>query len=184
MNRRTRIPKLYYRAKFSDLQGITKCISQAKEAIGEGKSLTLVGMVGSGKTHLAICLMRFFWNQKRPPLSESPLFVSIPDLILDIKDSWSKDDGDQARSERDIIDYYIRPSLVVFDDLGVGKISDWARGVFYSLIEHRVRAEKQTIVTSNLTLNKIADDIDMRIASRLKGMGPVMTLGTKDWRKG
>jgi DNA replication protein DnaC len=184
MNRRTRIPKAYYKAKFSDLKGIDSLIAQAKEAIDNGQGITFIGKVGSGKTHLAICLMRYFWNKNKPPIREAPEFINIPDLILEIKDSWSKGDSSQARSEKDIIDYYVRPSLIVLDDLGVGKIGDWARGVFYMLIDRRIREEKPTILTSNLTPTRIANEIDDRIASRLYKMGPIMELGDKDWRKG
>ena len=184
MNRRTRIPKSYYGAKFSDLKGIDGLIAQAKEAIDSGQGLTFVGKVGSGKTHLAICLMRYFFNQHRPPIHEAPVFINTPDLILEIKDSWSKDDGSCARSEKDIVDYYIRPSLLVLDDIGVGKMSDWATGVFYMLIDRRLREEKPTIVTSNWSPKQIANEISDRIASRLYKIGPIMELGTKDWRKG
>lgn len=190
-NKRMRVPKAYLDAKFSDLKGIDTVITQAKEAIDNGKSVTFTAKpddangknypsVGIGKTHLAVCLMRYWWAKNQPPLHEAPLFVSIPDLIMEIKDSWNKEDG----SEKDIIDFYTRPKLVIFDDLGVGNIGDWARGVFYSLIDKRMRDEKQTIITSNLTLGGIANVIDVRLSSRLKGMGPIMTLGTKDWRKG
>ena len=178
--------------KFSDLKGLDNVIDHAKAAISDGKSITLTGKpgkdengntypsVGIGKTHLAICLMRYWWAKNQPPLHEAPLFVSIPDLLRKLKSSFSSD----TVTEEDIIEQITRPSFVILDDLGVGNISDWTRDIYYSLIDCRMRYEKQTIITSNLTMNRIRDEIDSRIASRLTGMGPVMTLGTKDWRKG
>ncbi|MCK5237320.1 MAG: ATP-binding protein, partial [Deltaproteobacteria bacterium] len=139
INRRMRVPKVYLPAKFSDLKGIDKWIAHAKEAIDASKSLTLTGDPGTGKTHLAICLMRYNWARTQPPLHEAPLFVSMPDLFFTLKSSFKSDDT----SEEDIINYYTRPSLVVFDDLGVGNTSDWARGIFYALIDRRIREEKQ-----------------------------------------
>ena len=177
-NKVMRVPKAYWSAKFSDLEGVDEKIAEIKDAINEGKSITLVGCTGSGKTHLAVCLMKYRCFKAKMPVHEAPIFVSVPDLILEIKDSWDSDNW----TERDIIEHYTRPTLVVFDDLGVGNITDWVRGVLYSLIDKRMREEKQTIVTSNFTPDEIAEKIDGRIASRLSGMGIYVELGDTDYR--
>ena len=183
-NKRMRVPKAYLDAKFSDLEGLGDKIAEMKEVMDGGESITLIGNPGTGKTHLAICLMRYRLATTCPKevtmefLSKAPIFVNIPDLLRSLKSSFSSD----TVTEEDIIDKYTRPSLVVFDDLGVGNISDWTRDVYYSLIDCRMREEKQTIVTSNLDLEQIANKIDSRIASRLSGMGIVRTLGEEDYR--
>lgn len=178
INKRMRVPKSYLSALFSDLKGIDKKIEDAKAVIDSGKSLTLIGDPGGGKTHLSICLMRYMWAKTQPPLHEAPLFVSIPDLLRTLKSSFSSD----TITEEDIIGHYTRPSLVIYDDLGVGNISDWTRDIYYSLIDCRMREEKQTIITTNKSMAQIRDDIDARIASRLCGMGDIMNLGDRDYR--
>ncbi len=87
-----------------------------------------------------------------------------------------------AESEKDLLDRYAQTPLLVLDDLGAEKISDWSRQTFYLLIDRRYREIKQTIITSNLTHDQLAGQLDDRIASRICEMGVVIDTGKKDWR--
>ena len=85
-------------------------------------------------------------------------------------------------SEENIINFYGSKELLVIDDVGAEKVSDWSRQMFYTLIDRRYREMSQTIITSNLDLDKLAEIIDERISSRIIEMGKVIKLGGKDWR--
>ena len=85
-------------------------------------------------------------------------------------------------SELDILDEYSNAKLLIIDDIGVEKITDWSRQVFYTLIDRRYRNMKQTIITSNLYLDEISKNIDDRIVSRLIEMGKIIKLDGQDQR--
>ncbi len=158
-------------------------------ALQGGQSLYLTGKPGSGKTHLAIALMGewFADNFKAvegqgAPSKGYPLFIPAVELLLEIKASWSDRDDHRTESEKEILDKYSRVPLLVIDDLGAEKISEWSRQVLYLLIDRRYRDMKQTIITSNLTQGELAEQLDDRVASRISEMGIVLDLGSKDHR--
>ena len=156
----------------------------ALEALRQGHSLFITGACGSGKTHLAVALMNEWFADKIFLDGDylkygQAFFLSAIELYLEIKQSWGDDTGE---SETRILDKYSRQGLLVIDDLGAEKISDWSRQVLYLLIDRRYRNMQQTIITSNLTHSQIAEHLDDRIASRLCEMGITIDLKNKDWR--
>lgn len=179
-----------------------KTFQQALDAVAMGNSLFLTGICGSGKTHLAVCLMNEWFalsmqiNFKRIddydissigftyPSKGTPLFLPAIELFLEIKQSWRDEEHRRAESEVMILDKYSRVPLLVIDDLGAERISEWSRNVIYLLIDRRYRDMKQTIITSNLTHDQLAEQFDDRIASRICEMGIVIDMGNKDWRLG
>jgi DNA replication protein DnaC len=68
------------------------------------------------------------------------------------------------------------------DDLGVEKPTEWVRKTLSYVIYERDNMFKPTIITSNLSLDEIAGQVDQRTASRIAGMGRVMRVQGPDWR--
>lgn len=102
---------------------------------------------------------------KYPPVRSR--FVFVPDLFIEIRGSFNRPD---KPSEEDILQKYRNVFCLVLDDIGAEKTSDWVLEIFESLIDYRNREEKQTIFTSNLGLEKLADKLGDRIASRITEM--------------
>ena len=159
------------------------------EAFRKGKSLFLTGIPGSGKTHLAVTLMNEWLADSMIvgdavlfPSKGLPMFLPAIDFFLEIKESWRTEESVQANSEKKIIERYTEKPLLVIDDLGAEKISDWSRTVGYALLDRRYRAMKQTIITSNLSLKELAEKLDGRLASRIAEMGEVVKMADKDYR--
>jgi DNA replication protein DnaC len=107
-----------------------------------------------------------------------PIFVAVPELLLSLRESYSKNDT----SEGEIISKYTEGSLLVLDDLGAEKSTEWSINILYIIIDRRYRDEKKTIITSNLSLDELADKLDDRIASRIAGMCTVVPMGGADRR--
>lgn len=167
----------------------TKQAKRALEILRAGQSLFLTGITGSGKTHIAIALMNEWFADnmadggKGPYASKGyPVFLPAVELMLEIKESWRKEEDAAAESEKRILDKYASKALLVIDDLGAEKISEWSRQVVYLLIDRRYRDMRQTIITSNLSHKGLADQLDARIASRIAEMGGVIDMGDKDYR--
>lgn len=163
---------------------------KAMEAFKAGQGLYLHGITGSGKTHTAIAMMQEWFSTRIMlngtgdiyPIVSSPVFLPAVELLHEIKASWDEHEARRSENENTILNRYSVRPLLVLDDLGAEKISDWSRQVIYLLLDRRYRDCKQTIITSNLTLQEIADVLEPRIASRLCEMGAVIDMGKKDWR--
>jgi DNA replication protein DnaC len=110
-----------------------------------------------------------------PKMRVSIEWVNCPDLYLDITDAYAT-----HRSIKSIIERYRAPRLLVLDDAGAEKVSASTLQSFYWILSKRLENQKQTIVTSNLTLQEWHDR-DPRIASRLCALGTYHMKGL-DWR--
>jgi DNA replication protein DnaC len=169
--RKRGVPKIFLNAKITDFPLTIQKLNHT------GKSLYLFGGRGRGKTHLAVAIMRQAILSLEPKkgnldyfeISENrmPFFITIPDLLLLIRDTFRSSD---EVSERQLIEKYSQIPLLVLDDLGAEKSSEWSIQTLYTIIDRRYREEMQTIFTSNLSLDELKDRLDDRITSRIIGM--------------
>lgn len=181
---RMEIPRRYCGKSFDtfDLYRSKVSLEELKKSVVEGKSLFIGGRAGAGKTHLAVALMQHWFAENYTGKLPRPqaIFLSVGDLFWKLKRTF-EDAG--AGTAGDIIERYVSVSLLVVDDLGVGRITEWSRGdVLYPLIDCRYREMLPTIITSNLTIAQISELVDDRIASRIVEMGIVMELRGDDER--
>jgi len=118
------------------------------------------GAVGAGKTFLACALARAY--VERHPESKGR-FVLAPDWLSEIRSTFGRRD---CPTEKAIIDRDVRIDVLVLDDLGAEKQTDFSAAALYTLLSRRINAGKVTFVTTNQTLSEIAR-WEPRIASRL-----------------
>jgi len=145
--------------------------------------LFLTGNPGTGKTHLVAGIVRKLigdgeifkiTNPNRP----TAIFKTVPDLLLHVRATYGKREG---KDEGGIVDTLSTVPILILDDLGAEKPSEWAVSTLYSIIDERYREERPTIVTSNLSLSQIASQLHERIASRLSA-GKIVKLTGPDHR--
>lgn len=152
----------------------------------QAQGLYLTGPVGTGKTHAA-WTAAWQWcavtgvvptaGRDEPGSLRVPpnvVFTRTTDLLDDMRPG---DDGGKQRI-RDC--QYAE--LLVLDDIGAEKASEWTREKLYALIDHRYANCLPLIVTSNLDLGDLADQTGDRVASRLAGMSAVVTMDGYDRR--
>ena len=191
---RAGIPKRYADKGIDNFEGNQELIDKNIKAILKGDSIFIGGKCGTGKTHLAIGLLKKWAREytinkiTEENMDHSELmlttftgrmkFLASVDLFLELKATFNS----RSEDELDVIKKYTQCSLLLIDDVGSEKISDWSRQIFYLLIDRRYREVKPTIITSNLSLGQIAELIDERISSRICEMGIVTELTGKDRR--
>lgn len=138
--------------------------------VKDGEGLFLISETkGNGKTSWACKLMNEYF--KRVALTNNlrcrGLFVNVPDFLEQLRR-----DMRNATEEMEILVENIRESdLVIWDDIGTEKPSDWVRERLYTFINHRESNGLSQIFTSNILLEQLMDDryLGERIVSRIAG---------------
>lgn len=148
----------------------------------DNRSLFIAGSFGSGKTHYAVSAMKNYINCLPntcfvSPFNKLPLFITIPELLLKIRSTFSLE-----RCEEEIVDKYSNTPLLILDDLGAEKTTEFSLQTLYIILNRRYNEQLQTIITSNLTLDEVKDRLGDRIASRIAGMCSVLHMKGHDKR--
>ena len=114
----------------------------------KNQGLLLYGPVGTGKSFTAACIGNYLLDNAKPVIMTS--FVKI------LQDIWEND------REAEYITILNSASLLIVDDLGTERETDYALEKVYNIIDSRVRANKPMIITSNLELNDMMECEDIR----------------------
>jgi DNA replication protein DnaC len=107
-----------------------------------GKGLILMGAVGCGKTHLGCAILNCALED-----GYHAAYWDVPQQ-LELMMYGHADDIDQMR----ILDKALMAQVLLLDDLGAEKASDWTRKELMVILDERYRENKPTIITSNLML--------------------------------
>ncbi|AXG78590.1 ATP-binding protein [Streptomyces paludis] len=132
----------------------------ARRQVTTGPSLLMAGVVGAGKTHQAYGAVR--------RLVQSGVGVrwratTAADLYADLRPRPGVD------SERALA-AVSRCPLLIIDDLGAAKASEWTEEITYRLINRRYNFELPTLITTNLAIRDFRAYLGDRVASRLAQM--------------
>lgn len=141
----------------------------------------LWGSVGAGKTHLAVGFLREALLKRG---REAGRFIRAVDLFKEIRDTFNEG---SAESEMALLrEYGAKVPLLVIDDLGTEKVTEWVEQTLYDLLDRRYGEELETIITSNLDPDRLADHYHnhgTRLVSRIAAMGVVFEVKGEDRRK-
>ncbi|WP_407288259.1 ATP-binding protein [Streptomyces sp. BP-8] len=177
-----RIPARYRRALGDDPQVIawTEAIAAAGRpgpsgapGIDEGPSLLIVGPTGTGKTHQAYGAIRTLLSAGVRLRWEA---VTAADLYARLRPRSGHD------AERDL-QTLARCPLLLLDDLGAAKNSEWTEELTYRLINHRYEHMRPTLITTNLPTDALRTALGDRISSRLAEMTERVILTGPDRRR-
>lgn len=208
------IPRLYrgstldtYETADRDTQGYT--LNNAKYTAEKfvrcypletnGMGLLLTGSIGTGKTHLAIGILRALIEER----GATGLFFHFHDLIKKVQNSFNRN---VAMTEREIMEPVFAAEVLVLDELGASKPSDWVFDQLAHILNTRYNERLTTIVTTNyanrepvltaarplsameesreaLRHETLGDRIGERMRSRLQEMCMPVEMVGPDYRK-
>lgn len=121
--------------------------------------LTLAGNVGTGKTTAAVVALKESLRITGRP----GRFWPVVDLLERFKASFDEDRATETTAQ---IEAEMRAvPLLVLDDIGKQKSTEWAEERVFKLVDERYRSQKPLIVTTNVP----RDRFDDALASRLFG---------------
>lgn len=150
----------------------------------EELGLYIYGKVGTGKTHLLHVIQK---EIEKTFKGKSTQIISTPDLFLRIKSTFSET---KTEKEEDIIKelsgsympYDRSIKILLLDDMGIEKPSEWGIQTLYSIIDKRYQECRKTFFTSNLSLDELSEKLGDRIPSRIAEMCKIIELKGKDRR--
>lgn len=135
--------------------------------------LTLLGTVGTGKTHMAFAI-GWDWLE----LGKTVLYYQVEVLLDALRRGYTRwQSGDQDGYDG-IIQFTQNVGLLILDDFGAQHETEWAASKLDQVVDYRYQYRKPLIVTTNLALNRLPP----RIADRLSE-GLLVQLTGESFRK-
>jgi DNA replication protein DnaC len=154
--------------------------------------LLIVGPCGVGKTHLAVSILRELIYTREV----EGLFYDFRDLLKKIQNSYN---SISQTSEMEILDPVLNCEVLVLDDLGAERPTEWVRDTFAYILNSRYNRKLTTVITTNFEDRQreakvLADGtrvssedtlearIGIRLRSRLYEMCKVIPIEGPDFR--
>ncbi|MBM9968268.1 ATP-binding protein, partial [Pseudomonas aeruginosa] len=131
-----------------------------------GRSLMLLGTMGTGKTHLACAIIQQVLRTEGLA-GATARYITAPDLILGVKDTF----GRKGKSESEVYESLHAPDLLVIDELGAQGGTEYELGLLHEVIDRRYREMRPTVVVSNMSAQEVAKYIGDRAVDRLRENG-------------
>ncbi|HEX9636610.1 MAG TPA: ATP-binding protein [Acidobacteriota bacterium] len=166
---------------------LQKALQLSRDFVGDypdvKAGLMYLGPCGVGKTHLAIATGRALILDKGAEVR----FYDFRDLLREIQDSYNPE---STSSELRILQPVIDCEVLILDELGAKKPTEWVKDTVTHLLTNRYNERRITIITSNYVdqppqpaAEKLEDRIGTRLRSRLYEMCRDVVIDAKDYRQ-
>ena len=151
-----------------------KYVAEWRKVKAENLGLLLWGDVGTGKSFAAACIANALLEQMVPVL-----MTNFSKILNQMGAMYTEERYQYIAS----LNHY---SLLIIDDLGIERSTEYAKEQVYAVIDERYKANLPLIITTNLTINEIRNPenvADARIYSRVLEMCTPVHVGGADRRQ-
>jgi DNA replication protein DnaC len=139
-----------------DQEQFRRLVLDAKAFAEEPEGWMLVhGASGAGKTHVAAAIANRCIERGQPAL-----FVVVPDLLDHLRAAYNP--GSEL-SYDSLFDQVRNAPVLILDDLGTQNSTSWAQEKLFQVLNHRYNSRLPTVVTTNLTLERLDERLRMRL---------------------
>ncbi len=135
----------------------TKYVKTFKE--WDGESLMIWGEPGNGKTHLAAAIVNELSKK-----GYIVVFQSVPELLQRIRSTFN---SENKENETQIMRALLECDLLILDDIGAEKTTEWVEEKLFNIIDGRYRKELPTLYTSNLEPKELKNQVGKRSYDRM-----------------
>lgn len=132
------------------------------EEFPRSTGILLTGIYGNGKSSLAAAVANSLIDR-----NYTCLFRNVPRLFADIKKTF--DTNSPVREWR-VMETLNKADVLILDDLGANKWTEWREDTLYAIIDDRYSTQKAIIATTNCSLEDLEDRIGGRSFDRIKEM--------------
>jgi len=105
-------------------------------------------------------------------------FVNTINLLNEIKGSYQQ--GSEVSSS-ELLRMIKSIDVLILDDIGTEKPTNWVNEIFYSILNDRMTAKKITIFTSNCNIEELKHD--ERVSNRIEKMAMPILFPEESIRK-
>ena len=172
--KQSRLPEAQWDYKYlvcngADLSNFTQLKAKSESIlkfIANGNNLYIYSAnCGNGKTSWAIRLMYSYFDKiwHKSCFDCKALFVSVPKFLYNCKRSISQD----VKGFEELCNLISEVDLVIWDDIGEMKASDYEHQILFQYIDDRINSKKSNIYTSNKNKEQLEDVLGVRLASRI-----------------
>jgi DNA replication protein DnaC len=161
----------------------------------DGMGLLIIGKIGTGKTHLAVGIIKDLISNKGIPC----LFYDYRELLKEIQNSYN---STVQTTELDVLRPVFETEVLVLDELGAVKPTEWVWDTVSLILNTRYNNNRTTIITTNFDdqpaagtngamsiartatrSESLGDRIGERMRSRLHEMCRVIKMEGEDFRQ-
>lgn len=138
------------------------------------RNLLLFGAPGLGKTHLSAAIAR--------EVSEKGFSV-VYDTAARVFERFEIQKFSRENAADNDVERILSCDLLILDDLGTEMTTAFVQSALYQIINTRLMEKKSTIISTNLTPEKLEQRYSAQIASRIEGEYQLLPFVGEDIRK-
>ena len=187
---RARIPARYARCDFStfvtyDNEKLQRAFRKAGEFAATfpavDKGLLFIGPSGIGKTHIAVSVLREVVLK-----GIRGVYYDTRTLLSTIRSTYNPV---TRASEAEVLDEVMGAELLVLDDLGAERLTDWVEETMHLVVNTRYNERRPTLFTTNYEdvseqeMDSLCVRVGYRLLSRLREMCEFLEYDGPDYRE-
>lgn len=155
--------------------------------------LIFTGKNGTGKTMLACIILQeillktghnsgkeyYCPNHRGLVIPSKFLYTEAIKIIRRIKHTWARD---STETEQQAINGFVRPDILIIDELGMQYGSPTETQFLTEIINDRYNQKKRTIISGNMTMTEMTKILGDRVIDRFRESGKVLVFDWQSYR--